>query len=101
MVEVAAVVVGALVVVEAAVVADAAVVVGAAVVEAVAGLNPRSLTSSPKSNPPSPFAAKSFPSLMTLSRKVSAQSSWVVLKMLRNESNIDWQKHQDSGVEME
>ena len=38
---------------------------------------------------------------MTLSRKVSAQSSWVVLKILRNESNIDWQKHQDSGVEME
>ena len=77
----AAVVVGALVVVEAAVVVGALVVEGAAV---VAGLNPKSLTSSPKSNPPSPFAAKSFPSLMTLSRKVSAQSSWVVLKRLRN-----------------
>ena len=94
----AAVVVGALVVVEAAVVVGALVVVGAAV---VAGVNPRFFTSSPKLNPPSSFAAKSFPSLMTLSRKVSAQSSWVVLKRLRNESNMDWQKHQDSGVEME
>ena len=82
-------------VVAAAVVVDAlVVVVVAAVVVVVCGLKRDS-----RSNPV--FAPKSFPSLMTLSRKVSAQSSCVVLKMLRNESNCDWQKHQDSGVETE
>ena len=84
-----------MVVVAAAVVVDAlVVVVVAAVVVVVCGLK-----SDSRSNPV--FAPKSFPSLMTLSRKVSAQSSCVVLKMLRNESNCDWQKHQDSGVETE
>ena len=77
-----------------AVVVAAVVVVAALVVVVVSGLK-----SDSRSNPV--FAPKSFPSLMTLSRNVSAHSSCVVLKMLRNESNMDWQKHQDSGVETE
>ena len=88
-------------VVVAAAVVDAAVVVvvAAVVVLAAAVVVVCCLKSASRSNPV--FAPKSFPSLMTLSRKVSAQSSCVVLKMLRNESNCDWQKHQDSGVETE
>ena len=75
------------------------VVAAVAVVAAVVVLLVSGLKSDSRSNPP--FAPKSFPSLMTLSRNVSAHSSCVVLKMLRNESNMDWQKHQDSGVETE
>lgn len=77
---------------ELAVVVVAALVVVAAVVVVVSDLK-----SDSKSNPS--FAPNSFPSLMTLSRNVSAHSSWVVLKMLRNESNIDWQKLRSSEIQ--
>lgn len=55
-------------VVGAALVAGDLVVVKAAVV--VAGLNPRSFTSWPKSNPSFPSAVMSFPSLMTLTMTI-------------------------------